>query len=155
MKQRSERLGRVLRVREVQEQEARATWLAAEGVARQAEEQVALLRDACAGMAEQLGDSVCDLPVAWVLLSHDQIDRTQRRSRDEHERALTLRDQADLVRAPWIERRAAARGLERLVERTRANEWAEELARDASALDEITAARTKRRGGNENCESER
>jgi flagellar export protein FliJ len=146
MKPRSQRLARVLRVREVQEQLARRTWLTAEGQARNAEQATDDLRAARASMTSRLGESLTSLSPSWVMLSQAQIDRTGVRARAQAERARTLRGQAEATRAPWQERRAAARGLARLVERARNEEYAEALAAEARAMDEIAAQRGARQG---------
>jgi len=142
---RSERLRRILRVREVQEEQARAAWLRTENVARDAEAGTERLREALADMTARLSSELAALPPTWVVLSHDQIDRTGQRVVDQRERARTLRNQADAARVPWTQRRAAARGLERLVDRTCGQERADELAADAQAMDELNMARAAMR----------
>lgn len=144
MTRRSERIGRVLRVRRVQEERARVAWLSVEGAARDSEDRTEALRAAHAAMTVRLGDDLGTLSSAWVLLSHDQISLTARRTADQRERAATLRAQADAAREPWTERRAAARGLERLVDRARARERADELAAEVRQLDELNVARAAR-----------
>jgi len=144
MSRRSERIGRVLRVRRVQEEQARAAWLSLEGTALDAEQRTDALGAAHAAMTAALREQQDRLSPAWVLLSHDQLALTGRRTADQRERATTHRAQADAAREPWTERRAATRGLERLVDRALARERAEDLADEARQLDELNAVRAAR-----------
>ena len=80
MNRRSERIRRVLRVRRVEEEQARATWLSLEGTAVNSELRTETLRAAHASMTACLGEELGSLPPAWVLLSHDQIALTGRRT---------------------------------------------------------------------------
>lgn len=145
MSRRSQRLRRVLRVREVQEEQARAAWLSSEVVARDAEDRTEALRSARADMAARLGEALPSTPPAWVLLAHDQLTLTGQRAAGQRERAATLRAQAEAAREPWTERRAVARGLERLVDRAAARERADDLADESRQLDELNSVRAAQR----------
>lgn len=141
MSSRSARLERVLRVRNLQEEQARGVWLPAERDARSAEDRTEELQQAGQAMTSQLARQLTALPPAWVLVAHEQIDSTSRRKVDQQERAATLRVQAEAAREPWTECRAAARGLERLVERLRSEERLDDRAEEARQLDELSMAR--------------
>lgn len=138
---RAKRLQRILRVRVVEEEQARATWLAAEGVAREAEDRVDHLRGERGAIVRALGDGLASTSASWVLVAHEQIERARLATEAQRERALTFRTQADSVREPWAAKRAAAKGLERLVERATESEQAEGLAAEAEELDEISVMR--------------
>lgn len=154
MTTRSKRLERVLRVRRVQEEQARATWLEAENTARDAEDRTQELRKAKEAMGNDLLEALGELPPQWVMLSHDRIDHAGVLARDQKERALTLRTQADVAKEPWAERRAAAKGIERLVERVREEEWAEAHAEEARETDERNVtSHAKKRGGHQRSEA--
>lgn len=138
---RSDRLERILRVRQLQEEQARGVWLPAEIDARDAEDRTEALQQAGQAMTSQLSTQLASLSPAWILMAHGQIDSTGRRKVDQQERAATLRVQAEAARHPWTESRAAARGLERLVERLRSEERLDDRAQEGRQLDELSMAR--------------
>lgn len=138
------RLQRVLRVRHVQEEVARARWLAAERAARIAGDARADADARRADAACELRDALADLTPAAILRQHAALDALAGVAVRLRERARTLRFQADRERAPWELRRREARGLERLCERSREEAWLRALAREARELDEIAGARAFR-----------
>ncbi len=144
MSRRSERLARVLAVRALEEEQARAEWLAAEQEARRAEDATQALWAARDEQTRELGAALPGLTPAWVMVSHGAIDRTERSALRQRERARTERERAEQARIPWEERRARARGLERLVDRLRTREEAEAHRAEARVLDEINSARALR-----------
>ncbi len=142
---RSKRLARILRIRKVQEEQARALWLEAELAATRSEERASELGRARRNMVSHLGERLCGLPPAWVLLSHEQLERVGQKLRIRRERARTLRSQAEAAREPWAERRTAAKGLERLLERAKSKEYMQALALETRELDELNMERAARR----------
>lgn len=146
MKRFSFRLARLLRVREVLEGEARATFGAAEAAAAAAEREVARqaaalvqARRESAGLA---GVGATD-PDAVL---RGELAETMRRARLAAERrtAGTLRLQADRLRDAWLERRVERESLSRMEDRSR-EVWREErrLLENAE-LDEVARRRAGR-----------
>jgi flagellar export protein FliJ len=137
------RLARLLRLRSVFEQEARAVFGAAEGAAveaeAEAERQAAALHSALRESAALSGPGQIE-PEA-VLSA--EVAEAARRARLLHERrrADTLRFQADRLRDAWLARRVDHESVQRLEERARGR-WREELeTSENSALDEVAMTR--------------
>ncbi|MCP3914811.1 MAG: hypothetical protein GY711_04525 [bacterium] len=137
------RLARVRRVREIQEELARADWLTAERSADAAEEASAAGFAEVAQAREQLGqrmESGLSAPTE-TLHAFTAIDRIEDTARLWRERARTLRFQADQKRAPWEERRRDVRALELLEDRAREAEIQEEFEAETLELDEVALRR--------------
>lgn len=138
------RLERVLRVRRILEQEARAAWNERERRALEAEGSAARGADARDVALGRLGAELADLSPAQALWRHARLDGMTRDAVALRERARTLRHQADLAFAPFERRREERRALERLRERDRRR--VAEIARreEAAEQDEITIQRAAR-----------
>lgn len=141
------RLDRVLRVREVEEETARAGWLAVEHDARAAEARAAALaNDRAAGLGALARDMTKRaLPPAWTLVRHAALDRLARTASAERERALTLRRQADQAKEPWQEKRREVLGLSRLLAVAKSRHAAAVLAAEIAVMDEVASMRAARR----------
>ena len=141
------RLARLLRVRSIEEDVARASWARAELRAGEAEQrrralssELAAARDA---LARELG---CGVPLspAWITLAQRALDGLAVALRARTEEALTLRGQADAEARAWRERRSRRRGLEELESRARARHGREREAAEAAQQDEASSARAVR-----------
>jgi flagellar biosynthesis chaperone FliJ len=139
------RLERVERVRSVEEELARVRFSAAEADARAAE---ALAEERRAAIAHAVDDlrglqGTPSLAPAQVIAALSCVDRARDTWRSAHERALTLRFQAEELRAAWHERLKDKKGVSRLVERVATAERID-AERDASNDMDETAARRAR-----------
>lgn len=137
------RLQRVLRVRELREEVARAEFLAADGPAREAEE----LASACGGdlrAAElELRDDLASGPLApaAVILEQGALQDLERRRLGARRRAATLRHAAERLRDPLRDAQKDRRALERLRERALEVHRVEVEKEDNRVLDEVAGTR--------------
>jgi flagellar export protein FliJ len=139
-------LERVRRVRELQEEVARAAWAEAQRSARAAEERADALRAARDAARDELGCAPGRrIDAARAVQARDAVDRASRAVRSARERARTLAFQAARLRTPWEERRRDVRGLDEL--RARATETHRREARRAESaqLDEFAQHRAAAR----------
>jgi len=146
------RLERVLRVRALWEEEARAAWAVLDERARAEEARHAALLDEQLRAQRRLAADRPALRPAAVVLLDQVLDRMQLDAARLRERAHTLRFQADGAFIPYTERRRERRSLERLKERARRAGLSEERRADAALMDETAvqrAARRRRAGGEE------
>ena len=141
------RLDRVLRVREVEEETARAEWLVVEQAARTAETRAeALAHDRAAAFGELAREMAeRSLPPAVMLVRHAALDRLARTESGERERALTLRRQADQARGPWQDRRREVLGLTRLRAVAKSRHADAVLAEEIAEMDEVALMRAASR----------
>jgi flagellar biosynthesis chaperone FliJ len=137
------RLERVLGVRRIEEQVARAAWLEAERPAALAEAEALALQTAIQTAREQLAQlqSSSRLGAADVLIKQALVDRLREQWVQKTIAASRLRKQAERLRLAMAERRVRVRGLKTL--RSRAQElWRLESEASANAeLDERAAGR--------------
>ena len=138
------RLERVLRVRAVQEEAARAAWLDAERAAAESEElhdrDAALLEAASRALREAMPSS----SAAALLRAHEALDRMSRTAVRRRELARTLRLQSQQAREPWERRRREVRGLEQLAARALEEHRRSERAAEARSRDEFINSRATR-----------
>ena len=141
------RLARLMRVRDVEERIAKERFLAADRIAREAEDAVVDAREAVRSAEDDLRATQAQqsLSPSRVLAALDLIAGLRARVRALHERSLPLRAAAEVERAAWGERRRDLRGLERLEDRDRERVRAEEGRREALTLDEVAAMRAEAR----------
>lgn len=139
------RLQRVLQVRALEEQVARARWLHLEREAAVAEERAVDRFRARDTAQRELRATLVGLDPAGVLWRHGVLDRMTGAAVRQRERAVTLRDRAEQRRSPWEDRRREVRALERL--RARALEAHRDalLREETRALDELNNARAHTR----------
>jgi flagellar export protein FliJ len=138
------RLERVLGVRRIEEELARARWLEAELVARAAEERVDALTEVILDAQRELGvrQDRGVLRPAEILLRHASIDRLMVDREQGRRRARVLREAAERERISWSARQSSQRGLERLRERQLDQHRREEEQSSARALDEQALLRS-------------
>lgn len=144
MKRPGFRLERVLRVRKILEEEARADWAEAEVVAREIEASFHERRASRDQAQERLADELGEISPAAVLLHHDQIDGLTREAARVRERARTAQHHADQAFIPFEERRKDRRALERLHDRDRQRSRDEALRAEIAEQDEINLQRAAR-----------
>ncbi len=140
------RLGRVLRVRAIEEEVARARWMEAANLAeeasRQAESLDAIRRVRQSELASLLGNPTIE--PAIVVASHAALDRLAIGVRSARERARTLLFQAEVHRSPWEALRRARRSLELLREKKLEDHYLEDERAQAREIDEIASDRAAR-----------
>jgi flagellar export protein FliJ len=140
---RQSRYERVHRVRQIGEQRAREEFLTCERIARHAEE----LALAMQAEVERARQELCEtrlqrrVPPHELLTAQATLEALDRSLVEQHRRARELAATADGLRAAWERSRADERSLGRLIEREVAAERAEDLLREARALDERAARR--------------
>ena len=148
MKQRYDfRLARVLRVREVAEQAARASLGEAQARLRDAERE---RDDRRATLAEARGDVVRRLAAgsvepALVLSEQRAVDGLLARLAAAREVVLTRLAQADALQAAWRERERDLRALTELRERGLHRHRLDLARRENAKLDEVASSRDARR----------
>lgn len=151
MKRRFEfRLDRLRRIREIDEQVARAVWTAAEAESREAttllEKARGAVQDAREGLSFSLDPGAdTSLDPREVLLSLDAIQSMLEIVRERRESALTLRTQADRLAEDWQEREVGRRALVELEARARSHHRAERERQENAELDEQALMREVRR----------
>lgn len=139
------RLERVLRVRAVLEEVARAEWQTAEHAAAVAEERHRSLVSAREEAQSDLPVGPGPLDVQGLLWRQASVERMSVAAGRLLERARTVRYQADEARRPWEQRRRDRRGLERLRERALRAHLVSEEAAEIVTMDEIAAVRADAR----------
>ncbi len=152
------RLARLAHVRALQERLARERWLAAEELARAAEDKAEAARRSLLRAREELRalQSAPKIAVERVMAASRMVETVREGRRAAAQHARTLRFQADELRRPWSERRREVRGLERLEQRDLEEHRREEVVREARELDEIASMRASARTrGAEHGEPER
>ena len=114
------RLGRLRRVRDIQETEARNLWAAAEEVARNHQEVVEHIEDEISKARLDLGRAQVEeaLDVGSVLHTHDLIAHLEDRLQRAREYAKTSRFQADELQNSWRSAKSDARALDATIPRS-------------------------------------
>jgi len=129
---RTRRLARVARVRQIEERIARAQWIEADALAQRAEEGANRARAGVEGARRDVGlaqnQPHVDVPLLLGLTrTLGGLDRRLRRARDQARVAGGRRDQSRLV---WSRAESARRTLDRWLERQRARLAAAEQQRE-------------------------
>lgn len=137
------RLERVLGVRRIEEDVARAAWLEAENRAQAAEREAQAVGQSLARARAELGElqSHPHLAPTQVLLRQSAIDRLREVWVQRTIHSSRLRREADRLRVERVERRTRVRGLETLETRERQRWRAESEARSNAELDERATRR--------------
>lgn len=137
------RLGRLRRVRDIQEREARNLWAAAEEVARNHQEVADHIAQEIVNARLELGRAQVEeqLEVGAVLHSHDLIARLEERLVQATELAKTSQFQADELQRSWMSAKSDARALERLEERAEQEHQRAEMKLENDKMNEIAIAR--------------
>lgn len=132
------RLERVLGVRRVEEEVARAEWLSAERAARDAEESAARADEAVSAARGRVAalQASAQLSASEVLIAQASLDRLREVCVQRTIQASRLRRDAERLRESMAERRSRVRGLETLEERARDRWRAESETRANAELDE-------------------
>ena len=140
------RLGRLRRVRDIQETEARNLWAAAEEVARNHQEVVEHIEDEISKARLDLGRAQVEeaLDVGSVLHTHDLIAHLEDRLQRAREYAKTSRFQADELQDSWRAAKSDARALERLEERALHEHQRAEFKLENDKMNEVAIARAHR-----------
>lgn len=140
------RLQRVLGVRRLEEEIARAGFVEVETRAKSAEAVRERARgDVEAGLRELARKvEARDLDADAVLLDQFTVDQATKRVRPAVQRARAARDAADRERRAWEERKRALKSLENLRERARTAHREEEARVDNLRLDEQALNRAER-----------
>lgn len=146
MKRRFEfRLARLRRIREIDEQVARAAWSEAENASRVATAELARARAAVEDANRNLAGVPGELQPGEVLLSLQVIEGLKRAVHARRELALTRQGQAKELADAWREREVDRRALEQLEERARVRHREELERADNAEIDEQNLMREIRR----------
>ena len=137
------RLGRLSRVREIQERNARNIWAAAEEIARNHREVVEHYQGEVARSRQELALIQAEeaMDISDVLRTQDLIKRLEDRRGVAEERARTSRFQADQLHETWRQAKSDAHALERLEERASAEHQLEERKLEIAQMDEVAMQR--------------
>jgi flagellar export protein FliJ len=135
------KLQRLLRVREVSEELARADVAVAERDAQSARASLAATRADLARAEQELTRLRTEASPAAAVLAERTLPPLLRRIVAGRLRVQSAEKAADQARAAWQERRTDVRALEKLEERERAEFAGEERAREDRALQEIIERR--------------
>jgi flagellar export protein FliJ len=141
------RLARLAKVRELQEEIARAEWQAAEDLALRAElrvtELLELVAETNAALRELQGSP--DLSSGEVLALQDLLERVLFTLEGARRQAAELRAAAEHAREPWTALRVEIEGLARLEGRAREQHRTEVTRAENAELDQIALERAARR----------
>lgn len=137
------RLGRLSRVRDIQERNSRNIWAAAEEVARNHQEVVEHFQNEIVRGRQELARIQAEeaMEVSDVLHAQDLIERLEERRRIATERAQTSRFQADQLQESWRQAKSEAQALERLEERAKDEYQLEERKLENAEMDEVAMQR--------------
>lgn len=137
------RLGRLSRVRDIQERNARNIWAAAEAIARNHREVVEHFENEIVRGREDLALIQAEeaMDIADVLRTQGLIERLGDRRAVAEERARTSRFQADQLQETWQQAKSDAHALERLEERELAEYQLEERKLESTQMDEVAIQR--------------
>ena len=143
-------LGRLRRVRAIEERVARSIWARAERTAAEAERKRKRLREELDGARAELarlvdGGAGRGLRPDEVIVHHRAVDSLVGALRTCRERALTLRSQADSLATAWRERERDLRTLVELESRQRERHGRELERADGREMDEIASQRSARK----------
>lgn len=140
------RIGRLARVRKVQEEQAHAAWQRALQGQREAEDELRELRRSMEESRAQLADPGGQHRPGWVAVNQQLEVHLTNRIR----RSLRLVEQARLAteaaEGPWRQRRTQAKGLERLLDHAREVQSAEAEEIQNRELDEVALSRSRPSG---------
>lgn len=137
------RLQRLQRVRQAQEELAKATWVQAELAAQRARQAHAELQDSLRSSREQLANPKGSQDPAWIALNQTLETHLGQRINVAGTAADIAQQQADSTRTPWQERRAESEGIGKLLDH--AQEVHRKDAQDAQnrELDEVALRRSQ------------
>lgn len=137
------RLARVLRVRRIEEQAARATFLEQQVLAREAQESAEQALGQRQLMESQLTDQLQSGPIdpRSAIRGQNSIEGMGHVCRRRRDQATTLSLQAEQAREPWVETRVDVRALERLEDRMRERHLSAVEKKANQELDETAARR--------------
>lgn len=140
------RLARVQRAYEINEELARAQWLAAAQRTTDCKTDLQRMEQEYRDSQDQLGAGIQSGGISpqAAVLAHRTMDEQERRIKISLERVQTLAFQEEQLREPWQARRQEVRGLEQLHTRSKGRYVVEEMRRESKELDEIASTRAGR-----------
>lgn len=138
------RLGRLSRVRDIQERSARNLWAASEEVARNNQEVVNHFQNEIVRSREDLArtQAANAMEIPEILRAQELIEQLEKRLAVAYEHARTSRFQADQLQESWRVAKSEARALERLEERQRSEHELVERKLESADMDEVALQRT-------------
>jgi len=150
------RLGRLSRVRDIQERNARNIWAAAEAVALNHQEVVDHFKNEIVQSRQELALIQAEeaMEITDVLRTLDLIERLEERRRIASERAQTSRFQADQLQESWRLAKCDSQALERLEERAKDEYQLEERKLENAQMDEIAMQRNAASASSERLQTE-
>ncbi|MCP5022260.1 MAG: hypothetical protein GY930_10840 [bacterium] len=135
MKRNPERLERILRIRRLQEETARGVWLQAELAAREADERVVHCHDNIAMGHDHVREQQAAGSIDGVLQSDAAMHHLHNALAQTRIQASARHRDVETTKAPWLETRKAARGMQKLVERAKADQHTERQKKEDQALE--------------------
>jgi len=141
------RLARVLRVRQIEEDVAKAAWSSAIATANEADRRVEATRLARQTSQTELSQALAGskLTPAEVLTRHRTLDALSADLERRLQQARTLHFQAEQMRVPWEAKRNEVRGLERLHDKHKQEFQAGERLTESRLMDEVASMRAAKR----------
>ena len=150
MKRDPKRLNRILRVRQLQEEAARSLWMQAQVVARQADELVAKGEQGIEVGREFIREQQGLGSASGVLNADAALMQMQHALTQTKATAAARHREVEAAKAPWIDCRRSARGIEKLVERAEEDQRVERLQKEDQALESSLEALLVRQKNNQN-----
>jgi flagellar biosynthesis chaperone FliJ len=148
MKRDPKRIERILRVRQLQEESARGAWMRAQAIALEADAQVARGQESLRQSQEFIRGLQAKGSIDGVLAGDAAMVLVQRTLAVSQADAIARHREVDLAKAPWIEARRAARGIEKLHERAEEEQRIERMEREDKALESSLEALLTRQKNN-------
>ena len=139
-----QRIGRLTRVRKVQEEQARAVWQQAVNAHREAEQAFDELQASMLEARSQLADPNGVHRPGWVAVNQQLEKHLAQRILIARRKTDQAKLQVDAAEEPWRERRSQAKGLERLLENVREAQIHEAEEVQNRELDEVALGRSQR-----------
>jgi flagellar export protein FliJ len=135
-----QRLARLQRVRAIEEELARASWLAIEARHASALERRTQL---CSERAQALSqiNAIGTVNALVLLQQHSQLDRILGEIERQSARVETLRRQSAALRQPWQSKRREVAALAKLEERIVRTQKHDELRAESKLMDEVASTR--------------
>ncbi len=135
MKRDPSRLKRILRVRKLQEETARGIWIQAQHAAREADERVTQSRNNIAAGQDHLRGQQAAGSIAGVLQGDAAMRHLHNALAQTKVHASARHRDVETTKAPWLETRKAARGMEKLVERAKEDQRLQRQHKEDQALE--------------------
>ncbi|MFT4647538.1 MAG: flagellar FliJ protein [Planctomycetota bacterium] len=135
MKRDPKKLSRILRVRQLQEESARGVWIQAQLAARQADACVVESQQNLELSQEFIRGQQAQGSISGVLNADAAMVHQLYALAETKAQAAARHRDVEAAKAPWVETRRAARGMEKLVERAQEDQRIERLQKEDQSLE--------------------